>query len=77
LQLAGKRRVLCTTPPYNHGHITIFDASAPTSIADRGWDQTVSNGANLSFPEALGVNDQAGDSNASANQWIVGLINAG
>lgn len=46
-------------------------------VSDRGWDQTGSNGANLSFPQAFGLEDQEGDPNASVNQWIVGLINAG
>jgi len=38
--------------------------------ATQGWDQTGSNGANLSFPEAFGINKTAKD------EWIVGLINA-
>ncbi|KAJ5811687.1 hypothetical protein N7474_007988, partial [Penicillium riverlandense] len=39
--------------------------------AVQGWDQTGSNGANLSFPKAFGIG-----SNSSHDQWIVGLINA-
>ena len=42
----------------------------------RGWDQTGSNGANLSFPVAFGIDDTAGAPNANRNQWIVGVINA-
>lgn len=38
--------------------------------ATQGWDQTGSNGANLSFPEEFGINEGA------KNEWIVGLINA-
>lgn len=38
--------------------------------ATQGWDQTGSNGANLSFHEALGINGKGRD------EWIVGLINA-
>ncbi|KAL1611006.1 hypothetical protein SLS59_000643 [Nothophoma quercina] len=38
--------------------------------ATQGWDQTGSNGANLSFPEEFGINKTAKD------EWIVGLINA-
>ncbi|KAJ4385579.1 hypothetical protein N0V93_010008 [Gnomoniopsis smithogilvyi] len=38
--------------------------------ATQGWDQTGSNGANLSFPEEFGINGTGKD------EWIVGLINA-
>nr|POF14354.1 polyol transporter 5 [Quercus suber] len=43
--------------------------------ATQGWDQTGSNGANLSFPDEFGltVNGKYTD---PANEWIVGLINA-
>lgn len=46
--------------------------------AVQGWDQEGSNGANLSFPEALGIPDN--DTTASTyyrNRWLIGLINAG
>ncbi|KAL6851776.1 sugar transporter domain-containing protein [Trichoderma novae-zelandiae] len=54
------------------------------AAAIQGWDQTGSNGANLSFPEALGIPDTAGsscgpDANAgqcAANSWIIGFINS-
>lgn len=39
-------------------------------------DQTGSNGANLSFPTALGI-PVKDDPNAERNQWYQGLINAG
>ncbi|KAG0652789.1 polyol transporter 1, partial [Hyphodiscus hymeniophilus] len=42
-----------------------------------GWDQTGSNGANLSFPLALGIDDSDGAPNAQRNSWIIGLINSG
>lgn len=38
--------------------------------ATQGWDQTGSNGANLSFPEEFGINK------TSKDEWIVGLINS-
>ncbi|KAF2852553.1 sugar transporter-like protein [Plenodomus tracheiphilus IPT5] len=38
--------------------------------ATQGWDQTGSNGANLSFPEEFGIDKGA------KNEWIVGLINS-
>ena len=42
----------------------------------RGWDQTGSNGANLSFPDEFNIrlDDPVF---GSKNQWIVGAINAG
>lgn len=39
--------------------------------ATQGWDQTGSNGANLSFPQEFGI-----DSDQGRDQWIVGSINA-
>jgi sugar porter (SP) family MFS transporter len=36
--------------------------------AVQGWDQTGSNGANLSFPLEFGIAD---------NEWLIGLVNAG
>ncbi|EUC50827.1 hypothetical protein COCMIDRAFT_81162 [Bipolaris oryzae ATCC 44560] len=39
--------------------------------ATQGWDQTGSNGANLSFPEEFGLNKRG-----AYGEWIVGLINA-
>ncbi|KAF2152420.1 hypothetical protein K461DRAFT_256293 [Myriangium duriaei CBS 260.36] len=51
--------------------------------AVQGWDQEGSNGANLSFPQALNIPD-AGDaydalptSIQDRNTWLVGLINSG
>jgi hypothetical protein len=38
--------------------------------ATQGWDQTGSNGANLSYPKEFGINGKGKD------EWIVGLINA-
>ncbi|OCF33741.1 sugar transporter [Kwoniella heveanensis BCC8398] len=42
--------------------------------ATQGWDQTGSNGANLSFPEAFGIPIREGG--GGRNEWIVGAINA-
>ncbi|KAF2138546.1 uncharacterized protein K452DRAFT_301081 [Aplosporella prunicola CBS 121167] len=50
------------------------------AAAIQGWDQTGSNGANLSFPEAFGIPTDkkicglAGT--CEKNEWIVGLVNA-
>ena len=38
--------------------------------ATQGWDQTGSNGANLSFPQEFGIDGKGRD------EWIVGLINS-
>ncbi|KAL2363587.1 hypothetical protein RJZ56_003515 [Blastomyces dermatitidis] len=43
--------------------------------AVQGWDQTGSNGANLSFPEAFNLPERD-HPDAEKNQWIVGLVNA-
>ncbi|KAJ7128898.1 hypothetical protein C8R43DRAFT_1090095 [Mycena crocata] len=41
------------------------------------WDQTGSNGANLSFPiEQFGIDDSGTGPTAERNQWIVGVINS-
>ncbi|KAL9035899.1 MAG: hypothetical protein Q9214_006378 [Letrouitia sp. 1 TL-2023] len=44
--------------------------------AVQGWDQTGSNGANLSWPIDFGVPD-SGDDATDYNTWIVGIVNAG
>jgi hypothetical protein len=38
--------------------------------ATQGWDQTGSNGANLSFPQEFGLTGKGRD------EWIVGIVNA-
>ena len=43
--------------------------------AVQGWDQTGSNGANLSWPTAFGVPDNG--TVVNWNQWIVGTVNSG
>jgi sugar porter (SP) family MFS transporter len=47
------------------------------AAAVQGWDQTGSNGANLSFPDEFGISTRSTDPHASRNQWIVGVVNAG
>jgi MFS family permease len=49
---------------------------ASIGAAVHGWDQTGSNGANLSFPIEFDINDDTGAPNAARNQWLVGLVNA-
>jgi hypothetical protein len=43
--------------------------------ATQGWDQTGSNGANLSFPIEFGLENKDGVASPH-NAWIIGLINA-
>ncbi|KAF4337122.1 polyol transporter 5 [Fusarium beomiforme] len=40
--------------------------------ATQGWDQTGSNGANLSFPQEFGLDE----AKSVRDQWIVGLVNS-
>ena len=40
--------------------------------ATQGWDQTGTNGANLTFPESLGLDPK----NSATDEWIQGVINS-
>ncbi|KAL6415769.1 putative sugar transporter [Ilyonectria robusta] len=46
----------------------------------QGWDQTGSNGANLSFPQAFGIEERGDRCTAAGtcerNSWIIGAINS-
>lgn len=55
-----------------HGPVMLWYSIALCAVgaATQGWDQTGSNGANLSFPEALGINGKGRD------EWLVGLVNS-
>lgn len=55
-----------------HGSFMLWYSISLCAVgaATQGWDQTGSNGANLSFHEALGINGVGRD------EWIVGIINA-
>lgn len=61
-------------------YMTIFLNSVAAAI--QGWDQTGSNGANISFPIALGVPDDevnciaANGCDADRNSWLIGVVNA-
>lgn len=56
-----------------HGPFMLWYSISLCAIgaATQGWDQTGSNGANLSFPQAFGI-----DNGTSRDAWLVGLINA-
>ncbi|KAJ6613577.1 hypothetical protein B0H10DRAFT_2222091 [Mycena sp. CBHHK59/15] len=46
-------------------------------LSSKGWDQTDSNGANLSFPDEFGISTADPDPvKTSRNQWIDGVVNA-
>lgn len=47
-------------------------ALCAVGAATQGWDQTGSNGANLSFPDDFGLKPKE----IARDDWIVGIINA-
>lgn len=58
-------------------YITIITCSIGAAV--QGWDQTGSNGANLSFPDQFGIG--TGSANpplptSDRDNWLVGLVNA-
>lgn len=55
-----------------HGPFMLWYSISLCAIgaATQGWDQTGSNGANLSFPQEFGIAGNGKD------EWIVGVINA-
>ncbi|PWN47406.1 sugar transporter [Violaceomyces palustris] len=59
-------------------YLTIFCCSI--GAATQGWDQTGSNGANLSFPQEFGIptgkNPLTGEDYPESHEWLVGLVNA-
>jgi hypothetical protein len=59
-------------------YMTIFLNSIAAAI--QGWDQTGSNGANLSFPAEFGILESGAActaaGNCSKNGWIVGFVNS-
>ncbi|KAJ5622716.1 hypothetical protein N7528_005948 [Penicillium herquei] len=54
-------------------YFTIILCSIGAAV--QGWDQTGSNGANLSFPDAFGIPESG--PNEIRDEWLVGLVNAG
>lgn len=59
-------------------YFTIIMNSIAAAI--QGWDQTGSNGANLTFGAALGIPDTGekctAEGTCEKNSWIIGFINA-
>ena len=58
-------------------YFTVILCSVGAAV--QGWDQTGSNGANLSWPLAFGIPDTAKDAgpNLEYNTWLVGVVNSG
>ena len=50
-------------------YVTVAVCSIGAAV--QGWDQTGTNGANLSFPEVFGL-----DTGSERDYWIIGLVNA-
>jgi hypothetical protein len=59
-------------------YFTIILNSVAAAI--QGWDQTGSNGANLTFGQAFGIPDSGPECTAAGtcekNSWIIGFVNA-
>ncbi|KAL1649947.1 hypothetical protein SLS58_001323 [Diplodia intermedia] len=58
-------------------YFTIVVCSIGAAV--QGWDQTGSNGANLSFPQEFGIGhgEDKSHPNYTRDSWLVGVVNAG
>lgn len=58
-------------------YLTIIVCSIGAAV--QGWDQTGSNGANLSFPKEFGIGhgEDKSSPNYHRDSWLVGVVNAG
>ena len=60
-------------------YFTVILCSVGAAV--QGWDQTGSNGANLSWPTAFGIPDDPStvgpNDNLEYNTWVVGVVNSG
>lgn len=79
-ELTGDERAALTYEKDHkwHGPFMLWYSISLCAVgaATQGWDQTGSNGANLSFPQAFGLTNDEGKVVAGRNEWIVGVINA-
>jgi hypothetical protein len=55
-------------------YMTVIICSIGAAV--QGWDQTGTNGANLSFPVVMGLADENGESD-ERGFWLIGLVNSG
>lgn len=51
-------------------------AMCALGAAVQGWDQTGSNGANLSFPQEFGIATPWDQPGGRRDEWILGLVNS-
>ncbi|KAF2099368.1 MFS transporter [Rhizodiscina lignyota] len=71
-----------TTHRFKHPRILYFTIILNSiAAAIQGWDQTGSNGANLDWPLAFGIDDTDGGpctakGTCARNQWLVGVVNS-
>jgi hypothetical protein len=54
-------------------YLTVILCSIGAAV--QGWDQTGSNGANLSWPDAFGVPNST-STDPPINSWIIGIVNS-
>ncbi|KAL8799715.1 MAG: hypothetical protein Q9182_005693 [Xanthomendoza sp. 2 TL-2023] len=61
-----------------HGPFMLWYSISLCAIgaATQGWDQTGSNGANLSFPTEFGLANEKGEFYSGRDEWVVGVVNA-
>ena len=55
-------------------YVTVIVCSIGAAV--QGWDQTGTNGANLSFPEVFGLDTPVGEPGYNRDFWIIGLVNS-
>ncbi|KIW34191.1 uncharacterized protein PV07_00986 [Cladophialophora immunda] len=55
-------------------YMTVIVCSIGAAV--QGWDQTGTNGANLSFPEAFNLDTPEGQPGYERDFWIIGLVNS-
>lgn len=75
--------MLCDEKEHKWRHpVALYFTLALNSVsgAIQGWDQTGSNGANLSFPQVFGIAATGEECTAAGtcetNSWVVGAINS-
>jgi len=56
-------------------YLTVAVCSIGAAV--QGWDQTGTNGANLSFPDAFGLATPEGQPGYERDFWLIGLVNSG
>jgi len=55
-------------------YMTVIVCSLGAAV--QGWDQTGTNGANLAFPDAFGLDAPSGTAAGERDFWIIGLVNS-